>query len=146
MPQSSFFRRGITIAATTALTFSLAVEAQAAIVDKPWSHSAADARVALAPIGAYDSGVFDASAAEIVDYHAASKRLLVVNAQSGQIDVLDASDPTNPTKIGALSGGADTTINSVSVRTDGLGVATVEPANKTDAGQLMFFDAGAESL
>lgn len=61
--------------------------------------------------------------------------------------MLDASDPTNPTKISAVSGGADTTINSVSVREDGLAVATVEPnANKTLPGQLVFFDAASDDF
>ncbi|WP_396136768.1 choice-of-anchor I domain-containing protein [Corynebacterium sp. Z-1] len=56
------------------------------------------------------------------------------------------SDPTNPTKIGSVSGGEGTTINSVAVRADGLAVATVEPSTKTDAGELIFFNAGASEL
>ncbi|WIM66950.1 choice-of-anchor I family protein [Corynebacterium breve] len=144
----SFSRRhGIAALAALATGFALVTPVQAAIVATPYEHSAPDAAVKLAPIGAYDSGVFDASAAEIVAYHAGSKRILTVNANSGQIDVLDASNPAKPTKIGAVSGGADTTINSVSVRADGLAVATVEPnADKTLPGSLMFFDAASDTF
>ena len=42
-------------------------------------------------IGRHSAGTFGQSAAEIVDYHADSKRIYVVNADSGKVDVLDAS-------------------------------------------------------
>ncbi len=104
------------------------------------------ARAALspAPIGTYETGIFEKSAAEIVAYHAGSRRVLTVNAQSGQVDIIDIADPTTPVKVGSVDAGADTTINSVDVRADGLTVATVEPATKTDVGTLLFFDAAAE--
>ena len=78
------------------------------------------------------------SAAEIVAYHAASQRILTVNARSGEIDILDASDPTQPRKIGAISAGGDKEINSVAVRPDGLAVAAVQQADKTDSGEALF--------
>lgn len=135
---------GLALAATTALTLATPVEAE--IVTEPVVDRAADATLSLAPIGSYDAGVFNESAAEIVAYHAASQRLLTVNANAGVIDVLDASDPTNPKKIGEISGGEGTTINSVAVRPDGLAVAAVEPSDKTATGELIFFDAGADEL
>ncbi|WP_299006670.1 choice-of-anchor I family protein [uncultured Shewanella sp.] len=42
-------------------------------------------------IARYASNAFGVSAAEIVDYHEASKQIFVVNAQSGRVDILDAS-------------------------------------------------------
>ncbi|QUM89849.1 alkaline phosphatase [Moritella sp. 36] len=39
----------------------------------------------------YESGQYGVSAAEILDYHAQSKSIFVVNAKSGQVDILDAS-------------------------------------------------------
>jgi len=42
-------------------------------------------------VGRYASGVFDEGAAEIVTYHPASRRILVVNADAGTVDVIDAS-------------------------------------------------------
>lgn len=42
-------------------------------------------------VGRHASGVFDEGAAEIVAWHAASHRIFVVNADSGAVDILDAS-------------------------------------------------------
>ena len=59
---------------------------------------------------------------------------------------VDPSNPATPTKVSEVSGGGNTTINSVAVRRDGLAVATVEPKNKTDNGELISFDASADEL
>ena len=100
----------------------------------------------MAPLGSYASGQLAESAAEIVAFHAGSKRILTVNALSGEIDVLDASDPQKPTKIGSVSAGADKEINSVTVREDGLAVAAVQQNNKVLQGEALFFDAAADDL
>ena len=118
-----------TLAATT-LTVP-AIPAQATIVASPIVDSVADASLKVEPLGAYDSGVLGESAAEIVAFHAASKRILAVNAHSGEIDILDASDPAAPHKVGVVSAGGDQEINSVAVRPDGLAVAAVQQADKT---------------
>ena len=47
-------------------------------------------------IGAYDSGLGE-GASEISAYDADSYRSFVVNAVEGSIDILDLSEPTNPT-------------------------------------------------
>lgn len=142
-------RRALSLPAAVSLAAGLATvaPANATVVAEPIYDQAADSSVSVTALGSYDTGVFDESAAEIVAYHAASKRLLTVNAKSGKIDVLDISDPAAPTKVGEVHGGADTTINSVAVRADGLAVATVEPdADKTAPGEVIFFDAGADTL
>lgn len=126
--------------AATALTVT-AVPAQAAIVASPIVESVADASLQVEPLGAYDSGVLGESAAEIVAFHAASKRILAVNAHSGEIDILDASDSAAPHKVGVVSAGGDQEINSVAVRPDGLAVAAVQQANKTQDGEALFFNA-----
>ena len=138
----------LALPATAALSASLiaVAPAGAVVVDKPVYDQAKDASAKIAPIGSYDAGVFDESGAEIAAYHKASKRVLTVNANSGKIDVLDIADPTAPTKVGEVHGGDDTTINSVAVREDGLAVATVEPdEDKTKPGEVIFFDAGADT-
>ncbi|MGB1074495.1 MAG: hypothetical protein ACPGYZ_10420, partial [Flavobacteriales bacterium] len=43
----------------------------------------------------YATGVFDASAAEIVDYHAGTQRLFFVNADAAQVGVLSMADPND---------------------------------------------------
>ncbi|MFE4463593.1 choice-of-anchor I family protein [Oerskovia sp. NPDC056781] len=110
--------------------------------------------VTLSPLGTYSTGQLDESAAEIVAFHAASTRLFVVNAQSGKVDVLDARDPSAPTRLFELAVGgtasaddsvvaADAVVNSVAIRPDGLAVAAVESGTKTDDGWLVLFDAAA---
>ncbi len=128
--------------------------ASAAIVAEPITSSATDPYFNMAPVGSYETGIFDASAAEIVTYYAAKQRLFVVNSARGAVDVLDISDPAAPAKLFALTaegaaidgGGvipSGSTANSVAVRTDGLGAMAIESPTKTDAGWLVFFDANA---
>ncbi|SDM58609.1 PEP-CTERM protein-sorting domain-containing protein [Cryobacterium flavum] len=141
--------------AVAPLVSSAAPTASAAIVVAPVTASGTDPYFNLAPLGTYETGTFDASAAEIVTYHAASKRLFVVNAAQGAVDVLDIADPTTPVKEFSLSAAGTTidggssliptgsTANSVAVRADGLGAMAIESPTKSDAGWLVFFDANA---
>lgn len=115
--------------------------ASAVVVETPVQYSSDGAALGLTPIGSFETGVFDESAAEIVAFHAKSDRLFVVNAKAGAVDVLDASDPTAPTKLFAIT--AEGVANSVAVREDGLGVIALEAETKTDNGSLLFFDAQA---
>lgn len=97
------------------------------------------AALTLTPLGTYETGVFDESAAEIVAFHAATQRAFVINAKLAQVDVLDASDPTNPQLIGVIKGAG--IANSIAIRPDGLGVIALESETKTDPGAVAFFDA-----
>ena len=116
-------------------------------VANPISYSADDAAFSLRPLGTYSSGVFDESAAEIVAFHAATKRLFVVNAQLGAVDVLSTSNPAAPVKVGTLEASSIAGIpegavaNSIAVRPDGLLVMAVESPDKVSNGWLAFFDA-----
>ena len=53
--------------------------------------------IELTQIGRYDSGIFDEGAAEITAYDRDSQKLWVINGANSTIDILDLSDPTNPT-------------------------------------------------
>lgn len=140
-----FKRTSIGVVACLAL--SCAPAANARIVDNVLEHSADNAAVKLSPIGSYEAGVMGKSAAEIVAYHAASQRILTVNAQSGKVDILDASDPNKPDKVAEVSAGGDKEINSVAVRPDGLAVAAVQQADKTENGEALIFNVNsAEEL
>lgn len=134
-------RSAIALCAAVATSLTLAVPANALIVDDPVTDLAPDAGISLTPIGSHDTGQFDESAAEIVTYHAETQQLLVVNALSGNIDLLDITDPTSLALTGEVSAGPGNGINSVTVREDGLAVANVEPADKTAEGSMLFFDA-----
>jgi 5'-nucleotidase len=104
----------------------------------PVEVSAEGAALALSPVGTYETGVFDESAAEIVAYF--DERMYVVSAQAGLVEVLDVNKPAKPKRIGELV--ADGIPNSVAVRADGLGVIALEDADdKTANGRLVFFDA-----
>lgn len=131
----------ISLCVTSSLVLACSPAAHAHIVDNVLEHSAPNAALQLNPIGSHESGVLGKSAAEIVAYHAASQRILTVNARSGEVDILDGSDPSHPHKIGAISAGGDKEINSVAVRPDGLAVAAVQQADKTDNGEALFFNA-----
>ncbi|MBV0893828.1 choice-of-anchor I family protein [Microbacterium sp. NC79] len=126
------------VACTLVLTAPL--PATAAIVADPLEHTSTDARITLAPIGTFETGVFDESAAEIVAAY--NSRLFVVNAQAGSVSVLDADDPAAMTHLYSVEGTG--VANSIAVRADGLGVIAFEAPVKTDQGTILFFDANAD--
>lgn len=75
-------------------------------------------------LGTYATNVFDEGAAEIAAYDAGTGRLFVVNA-AGTVDVLDISNPSNPTKlfeipVKTISGG---TPNSVAAKNGLIAIA-----------------------
>lgn len=101
-------------------------------------------RIRLTPIGTYESGQFDASAAEIVAHDPDTQRLFVVNALEGAVDILDITDPTNPTLSGTLfPGGGE--VNSVDVD-DGVLAVAVEALVSQDPGSVGFYDTASGVL
>lgn len=130
---------------TTGLSAGLNVTggtpAQAGEVPEPITTSAPGAQVALGYLGAYETGQFDESAAEITAVH--GNTVFTVNAQAASVDIIDASDPKNPAKVGEITGSG--TANSIAIREDGLGVIALENEDKTKPGSLMFFDARTTS-
>lgn len=143
-------RRSLGVVLTTsALLAPLTLLGPAQAADTVHRDSADEATLALDVLGTFRTNVFDASAAEIVAFHAATQRTFVVNAESGEIDVLNAADPTAPTLVGAIVAsdaaaiGEGAVANSVAIRPDGLVVAAIEAPTKTDAGWLLFADAAS---
>lgn len=145
----------LTTLLATALAGAVATPASARVVDDPVVRSADGARLAVSPLASYETGVFDESAAEIVAYHAATKRLFSVDAQAAEVTVLDVADATAPRRAFALRltgvPAADGSVvpegavaNSVAVRPDGLGVVAVESHDKTEPGWLVVFDAAGD--
>ncbi|MEE8450617.1 MAG: choice-of-anchor I family protein [Thermoguttaceae bacterium] len=102
--------------------------------------------VTLVPLGTYDTGVFDESAAEIVAYHAKSKRLFITNAFDGAIDVVDIHDVTAPELLFQIpTGGGGPTSVAVHPRR-GLIAVAVMADTKTDDGTVEFFSTNGEPL
>ncbi|MCH8466967.1 MAG: choice-of-anchor I family protein [Roseinatronobacter sp.] len=109
-------------------------------------HATDGIAISLSPIGQYRTGIYLKSAAEIVTYDPASKRAFVINAASGEVDVLDLSDPSNPVLAFTLDVsdlGADA--NSVATR-GGIVAVAVEAAVRTDPGFVAFYDTEGNRL
>ncbi|WP_052460741.1 choice-of-anchor I family protein [Microbacterium gorillae] len=141
---SHLLRAGTGALAAIAAVCALALAptpATAAVVAEPVTYSADDAALSLTPLGTFETGVFDASAAEIVAAH--GDRLFVVNAQAGSVSVLDAKVVSGTRELYTIA--SEGTANSVAVRSDGLGVVAIEAADKVSPGHLVFFDANADA-
>jgi 2',3'-cyclic-nucleotide 2'-phosphodiesterase/3'-nucleotidase/5'-nucleotidase len=98
----------------------------------------------LSPLDTYHTGLFKKSAAEIPSFCPRSKRVFVVNAESGKVDVfgLDQQGQLSPAGVidAASDGGGDmTAVNSVSVKAGVVAVA-VEAGKRTDPGAVVFYD------
>lgn len=115
----------------------------------------ADAQLTLKPVGRYQSpnAEFDRGAAEIVAYDRLTRRIFVVNAQDSTVDVINATDPAFPVKVGQIDvkgiPGRDPAklgaANSVAAR-DGLVAVAVEASPVTDRGLIAFYDAATLGL
>ena len=101
-------------------------------------------RIDLNPIGTYETGQFDESAAEIVAHDPTTQRVFVVNAEKGAVDVLSITDPTNPALDGTLfAAGGD--VNSVAVHEGLLAVAVAAPIAQ-DPGSVEIYDTATLGL
>ena len=103
--------------------------------------SAAQANIHLLRIGMYFTGQFDQQAAQTSAYDPATKRLFVVNGASGNVDILDISNPTRPQKA------AEIDLSVYGPRAGGVdfhgGVLAVSVVNRNPQkdGVICFFDA-----
>ncbi|MFI6476935.1 choice-of-anchor I family protein [Nonomuraea sp. NPDC050663] len=88
-------------------------------------------------LGRYTAGSVGVGAQEIPAYDPATRRVFVINAEAGTVDVLDIRDPRAPRKVATLTTpGA----NSVAVH-GGLVAVAQQGTAKTDPGSVAFFDA-----
>lgn len=96
--------------------------------------------IELTQIGRYDSGIFDEGAAEITAYDSGSQQLFVINGATSTIDILDLSDPTDPTFVRAIDiSELGDGINSIAIK-DGIIAAAIEGEAADDLGSIVFFD------
>ncbi len=97
----------------------------------------------LTPIGTYSTGIFDDAAAAILAHDPLKQNLFVTNKSDNTIDVLDISDPTNPSLSSTIDiesfGTSLGTVNSVDF-SNGILAAAVENKVKTDPGSVLFFN------
>jgi DNA-binding beta-propeller fold protein YncE len=99
--------------------------------------------IGLSLAGTFATGIFGESAAEIPAYDAKSRRLFVINAGEGKVDVLDMSDPANMVRVTQIAVAG--TPNSVAVH-KGLVAVAVEAPVKTDPGAVEFYDTDGNLL
>ncbi|MDY6803309.1 MAG: choice-of-anchor I family protein [Cyanobacteriota bacterium] len=101
----------------------------------------------LRPLGTYETGIFNESAAEIPAYDPKSKRVFIAKGTGAEVDVLDISDPENPTldftiDLSQYGGG----VNSVAVNEDGVVALAVEKEVKQKGGSVVFFNRNGTFL
>jgi hypothetical protein len=98
----------------------------------------------MAPIGGYETGIFNEGAAEGVNYSVAAERLFVANQSSTlgpRIDVVDASDPHNPVYEFSIDVSAYGAPTSVATYGDLVAVGIPNGEDETEPGVVMFLDA-----
>ncbi|MED5491282.1 choice-of-anchor I family protein [Halopseudomonas pachastrellae] len=138
--------RWVLAATTTAMLAALAgcnsdSDNDDAVVEPP--AAVTPESITLSFLGRYSAGIFAESAAEIPAFDPINKRIFIVNAQKGAVDVLDATDPANPTLIDTLTAAdvaADAVVNSIAYKGGYLAVA-IEASPKTDNGFVALYDA-----
>ncbi len=99
--------------------------------------------LALSPIGVYRTGLFDEGAVEISAFDPESKRAFLTFAERPRLDVVDLSDPANPTPAGTIDltpWGAGAHATSVAVYDGVLAVALPQGEDDTAPGKALFFD------
>jgi len=104
------------------------------------------AALTLKPIGTYNTGIFNEGGAEIPTYDPLTQRLFVVNGGTNSIDVINISDPTQPSlfktiDIASYGGG----VNSIAFK-NGLLAAAVQGFVTQEPGKAMFFNANGDLL
>lgn len=91
-------------------------------------------------------GSFDEGAAEIAAYCKSNSTLFVTNAEDNTIDVIDISDPANPTVTNSIDITAyGDGVNSVAV-SHGKLAAAIEADVKQDSGKVVVFDKDGNYL
>ncbi len=105
-----------------------------------------NAQITVNHLGTYATGVFDQGATEIAKYDPVSMRLFSTNGANNKVDIIDVSNPNNPSLITSIDitpygGGA----NSVAVF-DEILVAAVENVDKQANGRAVFFDTNGNYL
>jgi 2',3'-cyclic-nucleotide 2'-phosphodiesterase/3'-nucleotidase/5'-nucleotidase len=99
----------------------------------------------MTKIGGFDSGGFEAGAAEISAYDPATQRLFVVNAQASTIDILNLADPTHVTRSGTIDVSPLGSPNSVDVSRNVVAVA-VQNHDVQQPGKVAFYKTNGKFL
>jgi hypothetical protein len=100
----------------------------------------------LKPIGTYSTGIFGGAGAEIPTYDAETQRLFVVNGGTNSIDILNITNPSQPSLFKSIDislyGGG---VNSVAFK-NGILATAVQAVDRQQPGQAVFFNANGDFL
>ncbi|MFB6276828.1 MAG: choice-of-anchor I family protein, partial [Halothece sp.] len=100
----------------------------------------------LSVAGRFTTGVFNEGAAEIVDYDPETQRLFVVNSNATTVDILDVSNPNNPTRVNQIDASQfGDGANSVAVK-NGIVAVAIEAGEIDAKGKVVFFDTDGNQL
>ncbi len=104
----------------------------------------------MRPVAKHAAGLFAQSAAEIPAYCPEARRVFVVNAQTGRVDVLALDEAGRLSAVGVIDAAKEAApsmkaVNSVSVSGGTLAVA-IEAAPATDPGIVAFYDTATLKL
>src|SRR5262245_15609627 len=100
--------------------------------------------IELHPIGVHRTGAFDRGGSGSAAYDPGTKRIYSVNLRDTQVDVLDISDPANPTALAPIDVSTfGNQANSVTVH-GGVVAIAVEASPKTKPGKVLFTTASGD--
>jgi hypothetical protein len=114
------------------------------VLGLPISVQASDSKaITLKQIGRYSAGIGTTTRAEISAFDPMTKRLFSINLELKQLDIVDISTPESPVLAQTVSLGGNP--NSVAVH-DGIVAVTIEGPQKTDPGNVKFFNTSGALL
>lgn len=96
-------------------------------------------------VTSFSNGIAGINSAEIVSYDASSKRLFIANSIGAKLDIVNFTNPSNPTLISSLSMTPYGNINSVAAK-NGIVAVAIENANPQLNGKVVFFDTNGNYL
>ena len=128
---------GITLTGNTAATIY--------IIDNDQTAPTPSNQIELNYIGSFDPSGSNTSTCEIVVHDAASQRLFTTCAIAGFLDVINFSDPTNPTVITSIDMNVYGGVTSVAVKNGIVAVASPN-TDETLNGSVVFFDTNGTFL
>ncbi|WP_338431398.1 choice-of-anchor I family protein [Synechococcus elongatus] len=104
-----------------------------------------NSQIQLSVLGTFETGSFDEGAAEIPAYDPISQRVFIVNAKNSRVDVLDISNPSQPTLVGFIDTSSFGSPNSIAIQ-NGLVAIAVQNVNPQENGQVFFYQSTASSF
>jgi hypothetical protein len=102
-------------------------------------------QIELNYIGSFDPSGANTSTCEIVVHDPVSQRLFTTSAIAGFLDIIDFSDPTNPTVVNSVNMNTYGGVTSVAVKNGIVAVASPN-ANEALDGSVVFFDTNGMFL